>query len=182
MLPAAVALITCLWLHSQQQVFHLLLDDVVWRQTGRKQANYNFEIWKTVQVPTAFCCREIICWGDRLKDKGVPALERSWQKAELKAADKAHWSAGWIGKCEADHAPGGTAIFSVWRAVEISFENVCTWTEKTWKKGLFISVFNTCTFFNHTRVCFKAQPTSSALPCSPTHSRDTSFSHHDLCR
>lgn len=66
MLPTAVALITCLWLHSQQQVFHFVLDDAVQGKLGESKQNTALRYQKHYRCPTAFCWAEMICYGNRL--------------------------------------------------------------------------------------------------------------------
>lgn len=145
-----------------------------------EKAKYCFEIWKTVQIPYCLLLQtEMICWADRLN---------SWKKKEslplreLQLMEHMDQWLGWEGwgwavllvalpAAQSTLCPKSSGDF---------FENVCTWREKAWKKA-FSCLCSTLHFFNHTRVCFNTQPASSALPCSPTHSRDSLLSCHDLC-
>lgn len=151
---------------------------------GESKQNTTLRYEKQYRPPTAFCCREFICWGDRL----------NWKTKESRPLRKVGRRQSWRQLIK--HIDQLAGLVSV-RLIMLLMALPSSLSEEQWRFLLKMCAhggrkhekkkpFHMCVqhmhFFNHTRVCFKAQPTSSALPCSPTHSRDTSFSHRDLCR
>lgn len=119
-----------------------------------------WDIEKNSRSPTAFCCKQRdICWGDRLNSwktkESLPLRELQSCRQLIKHIDQL---AGLV-IVRLISAPDGTVSSTehfFWKCVHMEREYV-----------------QHMHFFNHTRVCFKAQPASSTLPCSLSHSRDT---------